>query len=365
MAEIASQAGVHVTTVSLALRNHPSLPATTRERLQALARELGYQRDPALQALIAYRRKSRPRKEAPPLAYITNWWTRFGWKQAAAHGEFFAGAESKAHELGYALEHFWLGEPKLTHQRMSDILSARGITGVIIASHKYEVDAALRFDWPRFSAVKIDFFPHEPTLHNVTNDQRAIVRVAMRRVIAAGYRRIGFVIQRGWDDGVDLAWSAGFLAEQLALRHDDRIPIFFSPNPPGPDPAVEGNTTLLVARELFEKWYRRHRPEVLISYGPFVRPHLEAMGVTVPGEVAFVDILLQELDGSTAGVRQNSQRVGEVAVEILAGQLQQHTFGIPKYPTATMVEGTWFDGASLPNRTGSPAALAAAGAAES
>src|SRR5690606_28938960 len=110
----------------------------------------------------------------------------------------YAGAEEKAHDLGYRLEHFWLGEPKLTHQRMSDILFARGITGVIIASHRYEVDTELRFDWDRFSAVKIDFFPHEPTLHNVTNDQRAIVRLAMRRVIAAGYRRIGFVFPGVW-----------------------------------------------------------------------------------------------------------------------------------------------------------------------
>src|SRR5690606_4287892 len=115
------------------------------------------------------------------------------WKTAAAHGEFFIGATAKARDLGYRLEHFWLGEPNLTHQRMSDILYARGITGLIIASHRYEVDAPLRFEWSRFSAVKIDFFPHEPMLHNVTNDQRAIIRLAMRRVIAAGYRRVGFV----------------------------------------------------------------------------------------------------------------------------------------------------------------------------
>jgi LacI family transcriptional regulator len=307
---------------------------------------MGYQPDPALQALIAYRRQARPRKDVPPLAYVTNWETRMGWKHVAAHGEFFLGAEAKAHELGYGLEHFWLGEPKLTHQRMSDILSARGITGVIIASHKYEVDAALRFDWPRFSAVKIDFFPHEPTLHNVTNDQRAIIRLAMRRVITAGYRRIGFVMHRGWDEGVDLAWSAGYLAEEFVLEPDERIPILRAPPPAG------SPNELLVPRALFEPWFRQYRPEVLISYGPFVRPHLEAMGLSVPRDVAFVDILLESSDGRIAGVRQNSRRVGEVAVEILAGQLQQHTFGIPKYPTATLVEGTWMDGESLPVRTG-------------
>ena len=57
----------------------------------------------------------------------------------------------------------------------------RGITGVIVASHRIEVDAPLKFDWERFSAVKIDVLPHEPQLHHVTNDQRAIVQLAVRR----------------------------------------------------------------------------------------------------------------------------------------------------------------------------------------
>jgi LacI family transcriptional regulator len=42
--------------------------------------------------------------------------------------------------------------------------------------------------------------------------------------------------------------------------------------------------------------------------------------------------------------------VGEVAVEILVGQLQQHSYGLPALPTITMVEGTWRDGDSLPQR---------------
>ena len=59
MADIARKAGVHVTTVSLALRNHPRLPASTRERIQALAKELGYVPDPFLRALVTYRGTNR------------------------------------------------------------------------------------------------------------------------------------------------------------------------------------------------------------------------------------------------------------------------------------------------------------------
>ncbi len=349
MAAIAKRAGVHVTTVSLALRNHPSLPASTRDRIKELAKEMGYSPDPALSSLIAYRSGARATRNRHVLAYLTHWPTQWGWKAAPAHAEFYTGAETKAAQLGYQLEHFWLGEPGLSHQRMSDILRARGITGLIIASHIQEADHALHLDWSRFSAVKIDHLPHEPELHFVTNDQRAIAQLAMRRVIAAGYRRIGLALFDAWDHDVDLAWSGGFLPEQQRLQPADRIPPHFF-RKPGPDNQAP--------RAAFEEWFRHYQPEVLMGYGPHLLGRLAAMNVRVPTDLAFVDVLLGDTSGRIAGVRQNCLRVGELAVEILVGQMHQHIYGIPAFPTGTLVEGTWFDGDSLPPRQ-RPIALAA------
>lgn len=345
MAKIAERAGVHVTTVSLALRNHPRLPPATRQRIQLLAEKMGYRPDPALSSLVAYRMGNRPRKNEPVLAYITNWNDAWSWKAAPAHADFYAGATAKASALGYQLEHFWLGEPGLSHQRMSDILYNRSITGLIIASHREGADASLKFDWSRFSAVRIDHLPHEPALHHVTNNQRAIVQLAMRRVMTAGYQRIGLVLRADWDTTTDLAWSAGFLAEQQKIPGSRRIPPLFFPNRLG---AVSPD------QDLFETWFRLHRPEVLIGYGPSLLPRLAAMGLAVPRDVAFVDVLLGEPDGRIAGVRQNCQRVGELAVQILVGQLHQNIYGLPPFATATLVDGTWIDGKSLPLRTPAP-----------
>ena len=72
------------------------------------------------------------------------------------------------------------------------------------------------------------------------------------------------------------------------------------------------------------------------------------MGRRAPRDIAFVDVFLEKTDGATAGVRQNHETVGAVAVEILAGQLQHNKFGVPEIPTTTFVEGTWFDGATCP-----------------
>ncbi len=351
LADVARKAGVHVTTVSLALRNHQRLPLVTRERIQKLARSLGYAPDPMLRALVAYRGKMTERRNPATLAYVTNWDTRWGWKKVTAHPDFYAGAMAKALELGYKLEHFWMREPGLTHGRLSNILKARGINGVIIASHQREVDVELHFDWTSFSAVKIDYFPHRPALHNVTNNQCDIIRLAMQRVMAAGYRRIGFVMHRGWDHSVDHLWTAGFLCEQAKLRPEERIPMMLFPEAEPVESWInESKGDVVPESRSFARWFREYRPEVVISKGSFVLPSLAAMHVRVPRDVAFVDVFLNKFSGRTAGVRQNHATVGELAVEVLAGQLQHNKYGVPEIPTTTYVEGSWFDGASCPPR---------------
>ncbi len=352
LADVAKKAGVHVTTVSLALRNHPRLPPETRQKLQALAKQMGYAPDPFLRALVAYRGRKMTRRNPPTLAYVTNWATRWGWKKVTAHPQFFGGAEAKAEELGFRLDHFWLGEPGLTQSRLSRMLYARGINGVIVASHGREMGDVLEFDWENFSAVKIDYFPHRPALHNVTNNQCDIVRLAMQRVMALGYRRIGFVMHRGWDHSVDHLWTAGFLCEQQALKTGERIPAHLFPEPEPVERWLNESTTDVVAdEEALAAWIKKHEPEVIISKESFVLPVLKKLGLRVPRDVAFVDVFLEEFSGKVAGVRQNHETVGELAVEILAGQLQHNKFGVPEVPTTTFVEGTWFDGATCPGRT--------------
>jgi LacI family transcriptional regulator len=100
----------------------------------------------------------------------------------------------------------------------------------------------------------------------------------------------------------------------------------------------------------FQKWFKKHKPEVIVSKASFVQPALAELGIKVPRDVAFVDVFLDDTTGATAGVRQNHATVGGLAVEILAGQLQHNKYGVPEIPTTTYVEGTWFDGKSCPSK---------------
>ncbi len=346
--DVARAAGVHNTTVSLALRNSPAIPEGTRKRIQALAEEMGYHPDPALRALVAYRKGCAVRDRKETLAYITNAETRWGWRELPADELFYAGAMKKAAQHGYQLEHFWLGEPGLTQRRLSSMLFHRGITGALLASHRPAGDTLLEFDWRRMGAVKIGFFPQVPALHRVTDDHQGSVRLAMKRIFAAGYRRVGLVLPKAWDESVDQAWSSGFMFEQNRAPANCRLPVLFLPARPAADlssgePPVDEARTKALAR-----WLEVYRPDAILSSFAFLGGALEELGISIPRDLAFVDLFLSSCDGRLAGVRQSSERVGEIATEMLVGLLQQNICGEPAVTTATLVEGVWCDGASLP-----------------
>lgn len=312
---------------------------------------MGYVPDPVLHSLVAYRGRVAAHRNVPTLAYVTNWSTRWGWKTVTAHPEFFRGAERRTAELGYKLEHFWMGDKGMSQQRLGRILFSRGIRGLIVASHGRERGDVLEFDWNQFSAIKIDYFPHRPMLHNVTNHQLDIARMATQKVIEAGYRKVGFVMHRGWDHTVDRLWTAGFLCEQQTLPVKDRVPTHLFPDArPVENWLNESTSKVVVPLEPFRAWFERYRPEVIISKASFVLPVLKQMGLVVPRDVAFVDLFLEGKSRALAGVRQNYDTVGSLAVEILAGQLRHNIIGVPRIPTTTFVEGTWCDGDSCPRR---------------
>lgn len=349
LADVAARAGVHPTSVSLAVRRRPGISEETRERILSVARELGYTPAPFVRALATYRHGRAAQLRTSTLAYLTNWRTRWGWKEVPAHRKFFAGAEAKASELGFGLRHLWLHEGGHTPQSLAVKLRAEGIDGLIVASHSREMGDELNLDWENFSAVKIDYFPHHPPLHNVTNSQLDIARLAVRKAAAAGYRRIGFVYHRGWNHAVDQNWTAGFLGEQALLTSGEKVPPHIFPEKyPKERWFNETNPSVMADPEPLARWLERHRPDVVIAKSDYVLPVFEKLGLKIPQDCAFVDVHLEKPDGRVAGVRQNHDTVGALAVEILVGQLQHNKYGVPATPTTTFVEGTWFEGASCP-----------------
>lgn len=348
--DIARAAGVHNTTVSLALRNSPLIPAATRDRIRGIAKAMGYCPDPALQALVAYRRNRQPPRGGEALAYVTQTGGRSGSHHETFHEAHRRTATDKATELGYHLEPFRFGENGLSLRRLDSVLLHRGIRGVIFATAGGAGSDLSGLDWSRLTAVHLGDGAIHPAMNQITLDPAAIIRLAMQQVLYAGYRRIGLVLPHDWDKLTDQVWSAAFHAEQYRCHLKERLPVLQLQSPlhavpPGgisPHHAANDTSSLL-------RWTRQYRPDVVLGLSPAVLAHIRDCGFRVPHDFAYADLLLTApADG--AGVWVDNRRMSGLAVEMLAAQLQQNAFGPPAVATVTSVGGVWRPGPTLPER---------------
>lgn len=333
--DVAEAAGVHRTTVSLSLRGHPRIPKATRERVKEAAARLGYRINPLVSALMQSRRSGRVVKHVT-LAYVTNYPTRFGWRpEHHNRPDFFPGAVARARELGYKLEHFWLGEPGMSPRRFCDILASRGINGLVIGRLP-PGQQTLELEWTRFSCVALGLTLRQPVLHHVTENHFDTVTQAMTRCRERGYRRVGLVYSEANDSpGVGDRWLAAYLQQQQLLPKADRLPIC---------PMIPANEPAFVA------WVRQHRPDVIIA--THARPvfrWLNGMGVEVPGEVGLIDLEDNPKLGC-AGVYYDPDVVGALAVDMLVGLLHRNETGVPVNQHEVLLTGVWREGRTLPPR---------------
>src|ERR1700739_695014 len=102
--DIARDTGFHYSTVSLALRDHPRIPDSTKRIIREAAKGLGYQPDATLSPLWPNPLVKRRPKELTVVAWITNHHTRTGWRRSACTEDYFEGASQRATERGYRLE---------------------------------------------------------------------------------------------------------------------------------------------------------------------------------------------------------------------------------------------------------------------
>ena len=338
--DVARAAGVHNTTVSLALRDSPNIPEATRKRIKAVAEELGYRPDPALQALVAYRHSRVGNRRQGTLAYVTNSESKYGWRDDPAELSYHAGAAQKAAEAGFHLEHFWLGEH--SPRRLSSMLFHRGITGVIFASDCGDSDRAADFEFERVSAVAIGCFRTSPPLHRVVSDFGTAMRRDIRQARDCGYRRIGLVMPKARDDRADQVWSTTFLVEQSRVPASERIPVLHYGS------ALRAAERGAIPGLIFQDWFDRNRPDVVFAFTPPPPAARETFGAEPPG---WINLGLQPTDDGQTGVRENCLRVGELAADFVVNQMLRNIRGVPTIPTTTLVECSWVVGESVPSRS--------------
>ncbi len=337
---LAAEAGVSVTTMSFALRNSPEISPATRERLQRLARARGYQANPLVSALFSQVRRRKPRGDHAVIAYLNTWWPRRLWETCTTKSAQFRGAAQRAGALGFSLENFWLREPGMTPARLVQIFRARGIRGLLVGPLQHQA-APPDLPWDDFALATVGYSLHAPAISRACHAHFRGMHRVMEELIARGYRRIGYVTSRDFEERVNSLWGAAYRLKQqeLAVRH--RIePLVFAGE---------------AERNGLRRWLAAARPDAIVNALPGVYELLDDLGVRAPAHIGFAHLdLPSHLKAAQAcGVDQLSEVVGACALELVASQLYTNTLGRPAHPVTQLVEGMWVDGRTLASKVSS------------
>lgn len=339
--DVARKMCVHHSTVSLALRDHPSIPETTRERIKKGAQEIGYRPDPAMAALSRMRKADAKSKEVPRIAYVVNHSPEMGFYDLLYPMHFLQGAKEQAASLGFDLDFQFLAPGYHDSDTLGDYLEGKGIKGVLISAFLPGC-MELTLDWTKYSAVKIDSHQLSPPLTVVTNDQLQMARLAFRQMVSLGYRRIGLTVGLADEAACDYRNSSGFAIEQANTPGTEWIPPLLYPY----------NSTRESIAPLLASWIRRYRIEAVLGNSTAMMDDLRAQGLKVPEDLAYGCLCLYERFGEMAGVVNNLRLVGARAVAQLAEQMRVGQPGAVLFPSETYIRGYWRDGPTAPPKNG-------------
>ena len=326
----------------MAFKAHPNIPAETRERILKIAAELGYAPDPMLSALAAYRNRQRPATYHGTLAWLVNSAYGFDWRDRSIRphfSDYFEGASAQAKRYGFQLEVFDFNAPRLTPGRLSAILAARGVSGVLLCPQP-RPDTNLDFPWQNFSSVTFGYSLATPRLHTVSATQYRAMRQTVQELCRLGYRRIGLALDGEHDLRTDHNYLAGFLVEEHLAVGRESVPILSAP---------------YTDHRAVTAWLRAHRPDAIVTGNYHFLDVLRSLGRKVPQDIGVACPLLPSPDTELAGVIENSVEIGSVAVDFLIGMIHRQERGIPSNPQRIHIEGRWLPGKTLcSEETGPP-----------
>jgi DNA-binding LacI/PurR family transcriptional regulator len=318
----------------MALKNDREISKATCQRVQAAAREMGYQPNPVAATLANLKRQTQNLPIQAALAWLNFWPEPKKLRSYPEFERYWQGADACAKKFGYRLEEF-MWNRNVHPRRLVEILRTRGVEGILLPPHPFELSCE-DFQWEHFAVVRFGRSFTDPSTHLVTADHVGNTFMAVDAMRARGYKRIGLVTlkdaRRKW------LFEAGFSATQAELNERDRVSIFYLENPADSD-----------AQAKLLRWLTDEKPDALLTPSPNLRQILERAGYRVPDDIGLA--VTSVLDGNAdAGIDQNPDEIGRVALLMLQSLIRDNNKGIPQLPREVLIKGRWVDGATLPDR---------------
>jgi LacI family transcriptional regulator len=343
---IAEKVGVSRMTVSLALRDDPRVAKATRRKILATAQKMGFCPDAQVGKLMSeLARLRKTRNYQGELAFLTGWESEHGWQSSFHFSECFRGAQKRALELGYRLTPFWTRDPKYLTKRLSRILWARNIRGILIAPVPAEVAGLpygqLNFDWQRFCLIHLGATLVKPELNIVRHNHFHGMHYALERMEKYGYRRIGFAIIETGDILSARLWTAAYLHWRNRRGFDRDLP--------GLVYAYGQHSTTLLC-----DWIRAHQIEAVVAMEGRLYSTIKQIEKSLDRHIGFCVLDHPGDDSPFAGIEQNALEIGRVAIDQLVHAINHNQLGPPEHPSQTLIQGEWHSADSTRKTPGRP-----------
>ena len=280
MKDVAREAGVDVSTVSLALAHDPRIRPATRERIVRAAHDLGYRKNHLARSL----RSGKSLTIGAVVGHATAFW-----------GEVLAGAQSvlSGHDYHLLLDYAPLGGARSEAQQINALWS-KGVDGFLIAPPDGEAGSESRqsrrtlydeLTGRNTPFVFVDRYVRGINADTVTADNYGAAQTATRHLIGLKHTRIGFVYSPNRTNTAHDDRLAGY---EDALREAHLTPHLWPAQTTRPERSEEGWETTR------EKWRNENGDGVTAllaatdSTAMGVLRALREAGKSVPYEVAVV-----------------------------------------------------------------------------
>lgn len=329
--EIGKACNVSAMTVSLVLRDAGSLSQETRERVKEVAAKMGYRRHPLRSLLGRETRAGKSDTVHSTLAWLYDTPCPKDLYEDAHLRAHLTGARERAAALGFAIDPVWLGRKDLRLRRLLEILSARGVSGVVFHALRQPAFLLDSFPFHIRPCVALGATSAAAPLTKVLSDTRANTLLALHHLMRQGFRRIGFLQEET---------SPTFDSEEAAATFLYFSQKFFEESPIPPFEIQAGDPASPRDRRL-DEWLRRHQPDAIVSAsGSTVSPVKEALTGRY-GSPPVVPLNLAREQGDASGVTAHSTRLGAAAVTHLANLLVRNEPALLEPPMTVRIAGEW------------------------
>ncbi len=310
MKDIARRVGVCTATVSLALRNHPSIPEGTQKRIQLYAKKIGYTPHPFVSALMAERRRVK-KNDLKAIIAILSPYQQSEIQLNPFLLRFHQTAHDYARSRGFNLELHCVAGLSDEGEALYRMLSHRGVSGIILCDfidqqHSFSLSA---FEWNRFCVVHYGYHSKIPPFHRVHHHVVQPFRTLLQEIQMRGFIRPGLLMNETLSRLSQNYWSMTLRDWYFTEKKENWHFLYLEDT----------------EEKKIRKWIAQSKIDLLLT----IDPPLWIRGLTT---VPWVNLNETSCKGHFIGIWNNYEAVAQSAINLLEGLLIRNEKGIPENP---------------------------------